>query len=116
MFLPAVAHIPGRFASFGLAFLVANMVAVAADLDLSKLPPAAERKVDFSRDIQPLLEAHCFKCHGSEKQKGGWRADLKASALKEGDNYAPNIHPGKSAESPMIHFVAGLDPDMKMPA
>src|SRR6185295_15615323 len=40
----------------------------------------------------------------------------KGAALKDGDNYAPNIRPGHSAESPMIHFVAGLDPDVKMPS
>ena len=56
-----------------------------------------------------------MKCHGAEKQKGGFRLDVKDLALKGGDNYAPNIRPGKSAESPLIHFVAGLDPDMKMP-
>jgi len=86
----------------------------AEPLDLSKLPPPSDRAVDFARDVQPIFEAHCVKCHGPEKQKGGWRVDVKEVALTDGDNYAPNIHPGKSAESPMIHFVAGLDPDMKM--
>src|SRR4051812_29086439 len=85
-------------------------------LDVSKLPPPADRVVDFAKDIQPIFEAHCVKCHGPEKQKGGWRVDLKRPALTEGDEFAPNIRPGKSVESPMIHFVAGLDPEMKMPA
>lgn len=42
--------------------------------------------------------------------------DVKEVALKGGDNFAPNVLPGRSAESPLIHFVGGLDPDMKMPA
>jgi mono/diheme cytochrome c family protein len=88
----------------------------AEAIDLGKLPPAALRAVDFVKDIQPILEAHCVKCHGPVKQKGGWRADLKDVALTGGDDHAPNIVPGKSAESPMVQFVAGLDPDMKMPA
>jgi mono/diheme cytochrome c family protein len=88
----------------------------AEPIDISKLPPPAERTVDFAKDIQPIFEAHCVKCHGPEKQKGGYRVDMKDAALAGGDNYAPNIRAGKSAESPMIHFVAGLDPDMKMPA
>src|SRR3954464_5532552 len=75
-------------------------------LDLSKLPPALSRPVDFEREVRPLLEERCVKCHGPEKQKGGWRADLKQEAMTGGDNYAPNIRPGKSAESPLIHFVA----------
>src|SRR5262249_22982681 len=31
------------------------------------------------------------------------------------DEHAPNIIPGKSAASPLVKFVAGLDPDVKMP-
>ena len=84
--------------------------------DVSKLPPAAGRAMDFAKDIQPIFETHCLKCHGPEKQKGGWRADVKAEALQGGDNYAPNIVPGKSAQSPLIHFVAGLEEDMGMPS
>ncbi|NOS68490.1 MAG: DUF1553 domain-containing protein [Verrucomicrobia bacterium] len=87
----------------------------AADVDVSKLPPAATRPVDFARDIQPIFTASCLKCHGPEKQKGGFRVDVKEVALKGGENYAPSIHPGKSAESPLIHFVAGLVEDMAMP-
>jgi mono/diheme cytochrome c family protein len=89
---------------------------IAAEVDVSKLPPPAARAVDFAQDIRPILETSCVKCHGPEKQKSGFRVDVKDLALKGGDNYAPNIHPGKSAESPLIHFVAGLDPDMLMPS
>ena len=87
----------------------------AAEVDKAKLPPPAARAVDFGKDIQPLFEQHCVKCHGPEKQKSGWRADIKDRALNGGDNYAPNILPGKGADSPLIHFVAGLDQDMIMP-
>ena len=87
----------------------------AAEVDPSKLPPPADRPVDYARDIQPLLEKHCLKCHGPEKQKGGYRVDVREAALKGGDEHAPNIVPGRSAQSPLIHFVAGLDEDMLMP-
>ena len=87
----------------------------SAAVDLTKLPPPATRRVDFAKDIEPLFQSQCLKCHGPDKQKGGLRLDGKESALKGGDNYAPAIRPGKSAESPLIHFVAGLVPDMEMP-
>ena len=87
----------------------------AAEVDASKLPPPASRQVDFQRDIQPILATSCQKCHGAEKQKGGFRVDVKDVFLKGGDSHAPNVLPGKSAESPLIHFVAGLDEDMRMP-
>ncbi len=87
----------------------------AADAAPSQLPPPARRPVDFTRDVQPLFTKYCIKCHGPEKQKGGYRVDVRESALKGGDDHAPNIVPGKSAESPLIQFVGGLDEDMRMP-
>ena len=65
------------------------------------LAPAANRRVDFVADIQPIFEAKCLKCHGPEKQKCGYRLDEKKAALTGGDNHAPNIHPGDSAGSPL---------------
>ncbi len=96
-------------------FFAGLSIASAAPVDLSRLPAPAGRPVDFAQEIRPLLEKHCLKCHGPEKQKSGWRVDVKETVLRGGDNYAPNVHPGKSAESPLIHFVAGLDEDMVMP-
>jgi len=94
-------------------------VALAASppaLDLTKLPPAAARPVDFAKDIQPIFEKSCQSCHGAEKQKGEFRLDSKAAAFKGGENYTPAIKPGDSAGSPLIHLVAHLVPDAKMPA
>jgi len=85
-----------------------------APLDLSKLPSAASGPVDFARDIQPLFAAKCYSCHGAEKQKGGLRLDLKAAALEGGDNGKVFL-PGKSAESKLIHALAGLGEQGLMP-
>jgi mono/diheme cytochrome c family protein len=86
----------------------------AADVDTSKLPPAATTQIDFTRDIKPILEASCLRCHGPEKPKSGFRLDNPQSALKGGEN-GVDILPGKSALSPLIHYVAYLVPDMEMP-
>jgi len=81
---------------------------------LSKLPKPSSVTTDFARDIQPLFANHCVKCHGLEKQKGGLRLDAKAAALKGGDD-GRVIVPGKSAESRLVHLVAGLETDKLMP-
>ncbi len=94
-------------------FALVNL-APAATVDPSQLPPAATRPVDFVRDIHPLLAQACFSCHGADKQKGDLRLDLKAAALKGGES-GRAILPGKSAASPLIHNVAGLNPDQLMP-
>jgi mono/diheme cytochrome c family protein len=70
--------------------------------------------VDFARDIKPILTEHCVKCHGPEKQKGGLRLDNKGSAFQGGDE-GKALVAGKSAESPLVHLVAGLEEDKIMP-
>ena len=44
----------------------------------------ADTKVDFVKDIEPLFQQNCIKCHGPEKQKGHLRLDSKAAAMKGG--------------------------------
>ena len=97
-----------------LAFVAATLAGAPKGLDLSKLPPAADGPVDFARDIQPLLADRCVKCHGAEKQKSDLRLDAKAFAMRGGDS-GKVIEPGKSAESRLIHLVAGLEEDTVMP-
>jgi len=83
-------------------------------INLAKLPPAVTHQVDFVHEVEPLLAEHCVQCHGHEKQKGELRLDGKASALKGGDS-GKVIVPGKSAESRLVHRVAGLDEKEIMP-
>src|SRR5947199_3301862 len=45
---------------------------------------AEEKKVDFAKEIQPILSENCIKCHGPEKQKGKLRLDSREAALKGG--------------------------------
>jgi hypothetical protein len=87
--------------------LLACATAVRAE---PTLPPAATHRVDFVKEVQPLLAAVCHSCHGEKKQKGGLRLDLKAAALRSGV-----IIPGKGADSPLLQRVAGLGPETKMP-
>ncbi len=77
---------------------------------------AVAATIEFTRDVQPLFQKHCIECHGPEKREGGYRLDIKRVALEGGDSHAPNIVPGKSAESPLIRFVAGMDEEMRMPS
>ena len=63
-----------------------------------KLPPAANRNIDFEKDVQPLLAQTCFACHGEEVQQSGLRLDKRQNALRGGD-YGPVILPGKSGVS-----------------
>lgn len=79
-------------------------------------PPAPPpRPVDFARDVEPILKDHCLICHGPKKQKSDFRLDSREAALRGGASGAAPIVVGKSADSRLIRFVAGLDADMVMP-
>ena len=80
----------------------------------AQLPPPATHKVDFTREIKPLFEASCVKCHARGKAKGGFNLENRDTALSGGDS-GPAIVPGKSVESYLIELVAGMDPDNVMP-
>ena len=79
-----------------------------------ELPPPADLKVDFARDVQPLFAAKCFGCHGSKQQQSGLRLDKRQQALRGGD-YGPVIVQGKSAESKLILKLVNGDGGLQMP-
>jgi mono/diheme cytochrome c family protein len=100
------------------ALALSSLIASAADakVDISKLPPASDKKgVTYAADIKPIFEkASCFKCHGPEKQKGKLRVDSLDAVLK-GAKDEKILVPGKSAESILVISVARLVEDDAMP-
>ena len=80
---------------------------------LAAFPPAAARKIDFVRDIQPIFATRCYECHSEKKQEAQFRLDSKEIALKGGE-LGPAIVPGNSQESLLIRAVAGVKPDFVM--
>lgn len=75
---------------------------------------ADPQAIDFVRDVQPIFRKSCLGCHGPDKQKGEFRLDVRSVALEGGESYAPNILPGKGAESPLVKFISG-GADLAMP-
>src|SRR5213078_1363699 len=62
-----------------------KLIAVAVALvGFTNHQSRAEDKVDFARQIRPILEQQCVKCHGPEKQKAKLRLDSKEAAMKGG--------------------------------
>ena len=80
-------------------------------------PTPAKGKVQFARDIQPVLSANCFICHGPDEKtrKAGLRLDDAASATKELKSGARAIVPGKSGASELIARIFSDSDDERMP-
>lgn len=56
-------------------------------------------KIDFHKQIRPILEARCYECHGPDEQEADVRFDLKSSVFPEGGEDEWIIVPGKADES-----------------
>src|ERR1700737_4067486 len=90
--------------SFGWVLLVAG---VSPEL-------CAAEPVSFSKQIRPILENSCWKCHGAALQLG--RLDLRSreTALKGGER-GPALVPGSSGESRIVRLITGAEkPSMPM--
>ncbi len=74
----------------------------------------SQEKVDFSRDVLPILSNHCFQCHGPDEKarKAELRLDTKEAALRK---QGAVIVPGKSAESEIIRRIESADAKEQMP-
>ena len=95
-------------------FLFTGATATALGQD-KQIPKAIDRKIDFAKEVAPILERHCADCHGEDTQESNLRVDSKASLLRGGDLGEPAIIPGKGAESFLVQVVAGVHDDVSMP-
>ena len=43
--------------------------------------PPVLAEIDFEKEVKPFLEAHCIKCHGEKKKKGGVRLHQMNGAM-----------------------------------
>lgn len=94
--------LPKKLLSMTLAFLATAGLAAGAD-------------VDFVKEIKPILEKSCLKCHGPEKPKGGFSFHTYEGLLK-GAKSGKVLVPGKADESRFYEVVTleKDDPD-RMP-
>ena len=72
-------------------------------------------KVSFIREIEPVLQQRCQKCHGPDKQQGGLRLDQRPSLLLGGDSGLPAVIPGEPASSPLNLRIHSLEVEERMP-
>src|SRR5437763_2926749 len=88
---------------------VANLVIL---LVVGAVPVRAAEKLQYNRDIRPILAENCFPCHGpdSAARKAELRLDLRDQAIK-----AAAITPGSPDESGLVERVFATEPGLIMP-
>ncbi|MGB0582342.1 MAG: c-type cytochrome domain-containing protein, partial [Limisphaerales bacterium] len=89
---------------------------IAAAIAVAMIPAQVRGKVDFNRDIKPILSNKCFTCHGpdQDERKAGLRLDLRDGAVGT-DAKKSVIVEGKPELSELIRRVTTSDEDDIMP-
>ncbi len=111
--------IPVKICPYGLLLgiftIVATHHATASDVDVSKLPPPSKKEgVTFDKDIRPLFEASCVRCHSGDRARRGLRLDTRENVLK-GSRDRKVVIPGDSAHSLLVIAAARIDDKTAMP-
>jgi mono/diheme cytochrome c family protein len=96
--------------------LLAAWVAAVAGLAAAK--PQATERIQYAREIQPVLATNCFTCHGPDDRarKAGLRLDSAREATKELDNGDHAIVPGRPEESELVARIFSSGSDHMPPA
>lgn len=99
------------------AALVASVGVLVAGGGVAQAAPLIPDKVDYNRDVRPILADNCFACHGPDKntRKAELRLDTKDgafAALEEGGHV---VVPGDPAKSELHRRITTDDEDDLMP-
>ena len=83
----------------------------------SLAPTWAEPGPDFSREVRPILAAHCFKCHGQDagSRKAQLRLDVREVAVEPAKSGAVAIVPGNLSQSELVKRIFSTDEEEVMP-
>ena len=74
-------------------------------------PPAP--RVDFGREVQPILRDRCYGCHGPDQQMNGFRLDRRADALRGGSQTV--IGPGNAEGTLLYRRLVDTNAGARMP-
>src|SRR5262245_59367576 len=77
----------------------------------------ADDKLDYSRDIRPILADKCFACHGpdAKQRQAGLRLDQRDDAIKRLESDAVAIVPGDPRGSALVSRILSTDESERMP-
>src|SRR5262245_64937701 len=80
------------------------LVLLAAPLAAAEKPASGEGAHFFQTQVQPILQAHCLRCHGGKKPRGGLSLTSRAALLAGGER-GPAVSTTRPAESLLLAAV-----------
>ena len=100
-----------------------RIAAVAVGATVAVLVPGCDRagaravmpRVDFNRQVRPILTQNCIGCHGGVKSASGISFVFREEALKAGASGRIAIVPGQPDKSELIARITSQDPSYRMP-
>jgi hypothetical protein len=99
-------------------FSMKRLVLVLSLVSLLPAGCSGEKKVSFKKDVMPILQANCLKCHapgGKGDVQSGFHMDTYENLMK-GTKHGPVIMPGSSLNSVFNQVVEGrVDKSISMP-
>lgn len=78
---------------------------------------ASSSRIEFNRDIRPILSDKCFGCHGPDSghRKAGLRLDRREDAIAAAKSGSKPLVPGAPSQSHLLQRILSKDPDEVMP-
>jgi hypothetical protein len=97
---------------FARASFLRSLLIISFAAGGGKICAATPAKVQFNRDVRPILSDKCFHCHGfdSKKREAGLRLDVREDAIKD-----KALTPGDPLKSEALVRILSTDPDEHMP-
>jgi mono/diheme cytochrome c family protein len=87
---------------------------MSADKPATKPAATNATKVDFVKQIKPLLDANCAQCHGVRPTKA-YSMLTKAKAFTPGESEEPPIVPKQADQSLIVSLMKAKNPKARMP-
>ena len=98
-------------------FVVVLSLATLVVSETNAQTPAASTRIDFARDVRPILSNHCWSCHGPDEatREAKLRLDRRDTATAKTESGKVAVTPGQPAASELVARISSREEDLVMP-